>query len=99
MSGGSFDYLCYKEPSEILNALGDLERMTAHLARNEMPDAAQETYELVLECRAHHARVAAYLARLQHLWQAVEWDTSGDSVGATGKAYSDYIRGERKRDG
>jgi hypothetical protein len=74
MSGGSFDYLCYKDGAEAVmsSALTD---MIAELYR-EFPDssAANDTAALLALRDAINRKVSA----LQDVWKAVEWWRSCD---------------------
>ena len=75
MSGGSFDYLCFKDGAEAIVS-DSLDRMIAELHR-EFPDsaAARDTANLLALRDAINRKVSA----LQAVWQAVEWWRSCDS--------------------
>ena len=81
MSGGSFNYLFSADSASQLGGKEeDLERMAETLAKlGYAPDAAQETFELLLELRAFDARLKAHHSRLWAVWRAVERWRSGDS--------------------
>jgi len=80
MSGGSYNYLCYANPDELINKTVDLQDMADRLAGlGYAPDAARETQELLLIVRQFENRIAAATGRLQKVWKAVEWWDSGDS--------------------
>lgn len=79
MSGGAFNYLCYKDPSELFDRREDLENMVAHLASIGAIDAARETETILLMLDHFTARVVARLNRLSGVWKAAEWKCSGDS--------------------
>lgn len=83
MSGGSFNYLCHKDASELVNELdGDLKRMIEELAA--LPDADTALAQTVL-VRALLQRAVAQVDQivnkngLSEVWRAVEWWRSGDS--------------------
>ena len=80
MNEGSFDYLYVADIlDEVEKRSEAIERMAETIAKlGYAPDAAQETFELLLEIRATEARMKAYQSRLESLWQAVEWWRSGD---------------------
>ena len=95
MSGGSYDYLCYKDASDLFDYENQIRSMSDRLAElGYAEDAAKETEELILILRQFQNRVNARLERLQPVWRAVEWWDSGDSseVGVK-RALSEY-RGE-----
>lgn len=83
MSGGSFNYLCFKECLEEitkLSALEDLQRMVDELAKlGYAKDVALETQDLLLDLRAFDVRVTQRLKRLQPVWRGLEWWDSGDT--------------------
>lgn len=45
MSGGSFNYLCYKEVDDFVNSQDDLERMRDALIQYGYEDIANKKYE------------------------------------------------------
>lgn len=80
MSGGSYDYLCWKEAGEILECEATIQQMADRLARlGYANDAAKETQLLLLEIRQAKNRLNVSIERLQNVWQAIEWWDSGDS--------------------
>jgi hypothetical protein len=80
MSGGSYNYLCYKQADDILENLGNLQDMADRLAGlGYAEDAATETQELLLIIRQYQNRINASLKRLTDVWRAVEWWDSSDS--------------------
>lgn len=80
MSGGSFNYLCHKDASDLLRAgLSDAQEMGDALAAlGYAPDAARETFAVIAEVRAAEARMDALLKRLEPVWHAMEWWQSCD---------------------
>lgn len=78
MSGGSYNYLCYIEASEIGNRISDLRDMQSRLAELGHLDAAEETEELLLIWNQFITRAAVRIRRLECVWKAVEWRDSGD---------------------
>jgi hypothetical protein len=97
MSGGSYEYLCFKDASELLSASHDepLQRMTDRLAAlGYAPDAAAETQAVLYQLRQSRTRIQTHIDRMRGIWRAVEWWDSSDS-GEDGvvKALAEY-RGE-----
>lgn len=79
MSGGSYDYLCYKETDDWLAGVPErAQQMGDRLAELGYPDAALETATAILAARAARVRMEAILRRMQPVWKAVEWMDSGD---------------------
>lgn len=82
MSGGSYDYLCNRDSSDIDERVTDLERMADRLA------------ELMQRIRQYQVHTDVIIARLVKVWKAVEWWDSGDwSEDAVRKALGDYRGG------
>lgn len=83
MSGGSYDYLCYKGPDELVGNTHNqenLERMAARLAGlGYAKDAACETEELLLVLRKIDVRLQSRIQRLAGIWKAIEWWDSCDA--------------------
>lgn len=82
MSGGSYDYLCFKDAPELCEGhhQANIEAMSQRLAGlGYAEDAARETEELLLIIRQSMIRIQVRAQRLSELWRAVEWWDSGDS--------------------
>ena len=82
MSGGSYDYLCYKDSAQLLGgeADDDLQEMADSLAKLKYAnDAAKETQDILLTIRQSRNRIESSVARLSGLWHDLEWWVSGDS--------------------
>lgn len=81
MSGGSYEYICFKdEIGDLLNRRDQVEHMAERLARlGYAKDAAKETYDFLLWLRMVEAQFEARHERLSGVWRAVEWWDSGDS--------------------
>ncbi len=93
MSGGSFDYLCYKDAEQLFRC-GQLEEMVTELTDMGYIDAAKETFALKTLIEQTKVRMEVYLDRLRPVWKAVEWYCSGDSgMDAVEEAIKKY-RGE-----
>ncbi len=80
MSGGSFEYVCFKleDETEIFNALPQLEEMVTYLHTYGKHEAADEIHraKLQLETLQHRALVVGKY--IQDLAYACEWWASGD---------------------
>lgn len=81
MSGGSFNYLCWKDVKDLFDLSSEtfefLESMEEDL-REYAEDAAEETGELIALIKRSVAQATAMRDRLSDLWKAVEWAYSGD---------------------
>lgn len=79
MSGGSYNYLCYKEAYDIHERIEELHEMRDRLIELGFTDAAGETESVILMLKGFEVRLQARINRLKHVWKAVEWMDSGDS--------------------
>jgi hypothetical protein len=96
MSGGSYNYLCFKDGHQYLDIPGDLEDMAARLAKlGWAEDAAAETEELLLILRQCEVRAQARIDRLRDIWHAVEWWDSQDSGPEEVRAALDAYRRDK----
>lgn len=77
MSGGSYDYLCFAEASDVLSKQYSLRAMADRLDE-VCPEAAAETRALFDGPRSLQAELEMRLARLKDLWHDVEWRDSAD---------------------
>ena len=87
MSGGSYNYLCYKEAYDIHERKEELEQMRDRLIELNYTDVAVETESVLLMMRAFEVRLQTRIDRLKDVWRAVEWYDSGDSN-------EDYVKDE-----
>lgn len=78
MSGGSYNYLCYKDVFELESHREELNRMRDRLIELGHLDAAKETESIILTLDSFKVRMEARLSRLKDVWRAVEWLDSGD---------------------
>ena len=81
MSGGSFDYLTYKDPSELVDRTDQLQHM-AETLQAEFPNSrAAEDTAVLLECVRAYSR-ELYRGPMDDLrdkvWKAIEWWKSCD---------------------
>lgn len=80
MSGGSFDYLCYKDVPEIMNSssIANLESMVQHLQEYGYEDIARDTQRLIEYIHLASIRIEVLSENLNGVFHAVEWHESGD---------------------
>lgn len=80
MSGGSFNYACFKvEDSGIFAALQDVRDIEAYLRAYSKHDAADEVLLFIKEVETHQRRLSILGARISGILKATEWAASGDS--------------------
>ena len=78
MSGGSYNYLCFKDSGDIGAAAGDLAQMAKRLnGLGYAPRAAAAT-KRVLAILSDDGAIAAAIDDLSDVWHAVEWADSCD---------------------
>lgn len=78
MSGGSYDYLCFKDTDDLFNFRHQLHNMRDRLTDMGYMDAAKETESILLILDQVEVRLQARLDRLSPIWHAVEWYDSND---------------------
>ena len=82
MSGGSFEYLCFKadDLNELTGAETQIQAMADALAAmgDEGKPAAEETQRLLEDLRVARVRIETKAKRLAPVWRAVEWWHSCD---------------------
>jgi len=81
MSGGSFNYLCYADTSEIVTGEHDSEigSMIDTLQELGAKDIADDTRKIIDLSKEYREKVETLRASLENVWHAVEWNMSGDS--------------------
>ena len=79
MSGGSYNYLCYKEHYDIHEAKEELNQMRDRLVELGFTDVAGETESILLMLQSFELRLQTRIDRLRDVWGSVEWMDSGDS--------------------
>jgi hypothetical protein len=95
MSGGSFDYLCFKEIDELFNRESSIEDMADALAQlGYAEDAARATMDLLLEIRRSRVHLQAMKDKLEPVWKGIEWWHSCDTSEDTFKKVLDKYRGK-----
>lgn len=75
MSGGSYNYLCYKDSTEIGNSIEDLNSMATRLRGIGAIDLADKTASIRMDLELIQQKIES----LQGIWHAVEWCDSHDS--------------------
>lgn len=79
MSGGSFDYLCCKEVSDLIENDTQLEKMEKELFEMGYQDLANETKVICEEIQKFKQIIQKKLnSNIREVWHAVEWFCSGD---------------------
>lgn len=80
LSGGSFDYLCYKDVPDLMegSSIEDLEKMVQHLQEYGYEDIARDTQRLIEYIQSASIRIEVLSENLNGVFHAVEWHESGD---------------------
>ena len=93
MSGGSFNYLCHKDASDMLNSQEDLEHMIDFLGNEEAPLLLEKTRQILEGIKEYEERVGKAIDEVRWLWRDVEWWQSCDSDRETFyKHYEEWAR-------
>ena len=81
MSGGSFNYLCFKDNEDLFDQtnLNEMDNMASRLVELGFEDAAKETLNLKYTIQQSLIRSQVMKERLEGVWKAVEWYDSSDS--------------------
>lgn len=78
MSGGSFNYLCYREVDDLINSQDDLESMRNALIKYGYEDIAKDTQRLIEYIKSARCTIETLGNMLEPVFHAVEWYESGD---------------------
>lgn len=78
MSGGAFDYLCYKDTEDLFNHTSDLEDMRESLIKYGYEDIAKDTQRLIEYIKSAKCTIGTLKDILYPVFHAVEWYESGD---------------------
>lgn len=78
MSGGSYNYLCYKEAYDIHERTEELAQMRDRLIELGFTDVAGETESVLLMLKSFEVRLQTRIDRLKDVWRSVEWYDSAD---------------------
>ena len=90
MSGGSHNYLCWKDSREILNYQSEIQQMHDFLAQDGYDIEARYTLEILHLARLYESKMSFMLEKIGEVWRGVEWICSGD--GADLKKLSEKFR-------
>ena len=78
MSGGSFNYLCYKDTEDLFNHISDLEDMRESLIKYGYEDIAKDTQRLIEYIKSAKCVIGTLKDMLEPVFHAVEWYESAD---------------------
>ena len=78
MSGGSLNYLCYKEPEELFHYLRELEEVEQELLTRGAQDVARDVRRLIEYIKSAEIRISILSEQLNPIFRAVEWRPSAD---------------------
>ena len=78
MSGGSFNYLCYRDTEALFNRLSDLEDMRESLIQYGYEDIAKDTQRLIEYIKSAECVIGTLKDMLEPVFHAVEWYESAD---------------------
>ena len=83
MSGGSLNYLCYKEPPELFNHLEDLEMAEQCLLANGYKDIAADVRRLMEYIKSAENRIGVLAEQLNNVLQASKASGSKSSFSSS----------------
>lgn len=78
MSGGSLNYLCYREGADLFDHIDEMERVEAELLRRGYKDIAKDVRRLIEYIQSAENRIGVLNDQLQDVFKAVEWRISAD---------------------
>ena len=78
MSGGSHNYLCFADMSEILGRTADMEDMESALISEGYIDIAMDVRRLIEYCRSAEVKIGVLFNQLKDVFHDIEWNHSGD---------------------
>lgn len=78
MSGGSLNYLCYKEPKQLFDHIDDMEEVEFVLLRAGYADIAKDVRRLIEYVKTAENRISVLRDKLENVFHAVEWYCSAD---------------------
>lgn len=96
MSGGSLNYLCYKEPAQLFDHINDMEAVEAVLLSEGYDDIARDVRRLIEYVKTAENRIGVLHDNLKDVFHAIEWYNSADYGKDTMlEAFKKY-RGDKK---
>lgn len=78
MSGGSLNYLCFKEPEELFHCIEEMEKAEQVLLQRGAQDIARDVRRLIEYVKSAENRISVLSEQLNGIFHAVEWYQSGD---------------------
>ena len=78
MSGGYFDYLCFKEFPDCINQIKTMEEMEQELIKRGYTDIAEDIRRLIEYCLSAENRIRVLFEKLSPVFHDIEWYYSGD---------------------
>lgn len=78
MSGGSLNYLCYKEPNQLFDHVADMEVVETTLLAEGYEDIARDVRRLIEYVKTAENRIGVLRDKLEDVFHAVEWYHSAD---------------------
>lgn len=79
MSGGSLNYLCYKEAKDLFDYIPELESVEETMLSFNAGDIAKDVRRLIEYLKTAENRIAVLSDNLNDIFRAVEWHDSGDT--------------------
>jgi hypothetical protein len=99
MSGGSFNYICFKETIDELSGYDeDIIAMSnaLHALGYAWPAVETERILAIIERANEEVRMILEDKKLAQLWKAVEWYHSGDwEREVVSRAFTDFVKSSR----
>lgn len=93
MSGGSLNYLCWKEPEELSNCIDDLECVKGTVSSRGYLGVAKDIQDLIDFVISSRDRIEELFDPLRDICKAVEWTYSSDySVDSIDRAVAAYCK-------
>lgn len=78
MSGGSLNYLCYKETEELFHYISEMEEVEQVLIGQGAQDIARDVRRLIEYVKSAEVRIGVLSEQLNDIFHAVEWYLSAD---------------------
>lgn len=78
LSGGSYNYLCYRSVEELITRSDELNDMRDALIKSGYTDIAKDTQRLIEYIESAKVRIEVLFEQLEPVFHAVEWHESSD---------------------